>query len=619
MPSFFASVATTLQLQAPFTALMALILFRLWRTYRLPPMRDLAIGWGLWTARMIVVSYAAALRALGTPPSSLDRRLLSMLGVGVALGTLPYLVSGMISLSKGDTTGHSPGRWALWLAAVFMPLSLFSTSPTSPNAVRLALLMFSSTVSFALAFGYVAWHLLREKEDDLTSARQLAALGFGTYALKQWWNLSAFLQSGPPEAKASAATENIVLIMVAMGSIVLLFDWLRQRSVMAEREQRRLEAELAARDHLDSIGRLAGGVAHDFNNMLTGILGNAQLGRMRLTDGETCDEELGEIESTATRASALTKQLLTFARRERVRPVRLDLAARVRAMQRHLLRQIAPQARITFEIAHDVPLALADPDRIEQALVNLVVNASDALPDGKGEIVVRVSSAPGALRGADAVRLVVQDNGAGMDAAVQARLFEPFFTTKGIERGTGLGLSIVHGAVLQANGDIRVESTPGQGARFELLLPVAAGVTAAVPAASLSVATGEFSNMLALVVDDDPLVRRVAVRLLQKMGFGVLEAGDAEEALRTHAAQRDAPIGLLLTDIVMPGDNGRTLARSLRARDARIAVVYMSGYEADAFADDADETGAPFVAKPFTEAQLKTAVKAAVMTAVGNP
>jgi CheY-like chemotaxis protein len=191
-----------------------------------------------------------------------------------------------------------------------------------------------------------------------------------------------------------------------------------------------------------------------------------------------------------------------------------------------------------------------------------------------------------------------------------------------MERGTGLGLSIVHGAVLQANGDIRVESAPGQGARFEMLLPVATGVTAAVPAASLTIATSEFRNMLALVVDDDTLVRRVAVRLLQKMGFRVLESGDAEEALRTHAAQHEVPIKLLLTDIVMPGDNGRTLARSLCARDAQLAVVYMSGYEADAFADDADDaddTGAPFVAKPFTEAQLTAAVKRALTTATPSP
>jgi two-component system, cell cycle sensor histidine kinase and response regulator CckA len=405
---------------------------------------------------------------------------------------------------------------------------------------------------------------------------------------------------------------------MAMGTIALLLERERQRGIDAVNEQRRLEAELAARDHLDSIGRLAGGVAHDFNNMLTAILGNAQLASMRIADGEPCREELGEIESTATRASALTKQLLTFARRERVRPVPVDLVARVRAMQRYLLRQVAPQARLTFHLADNVPPVLADPERVEQALVNLIINASDALPDGRGEIAVHVVAAPGMLRGADAVRLTVEDNGAGMDAAVQARLFEPFFTTKGLERGTGLGLSIVHGAVMQANGDIRVESTPGQGARFELLLPVAPGGGTAALDPALSITTGEFSHVRAMVVDDDTLVRRVAVRLLQKKGFGVVEAGDAEEALRLHQ-QQESPVQLLLTDIVMPGDNGRTLARTLRARDPQLAVVYMSGYEADAFTDEPDAPEAPFVAKPFSEAQLIAAMKHALSAVRTRP
>lgn len=612
MPTFLSTLAATLVLQAPFTALMTTIIYRVWKIYRLPPLRDLAAGWGLWTARMLVVSLSAAVRATGAPPGSPLRRVLSMAAVGLALAALPYIVCGTLSFAKGVVNERSPHRVSLALALLFMPLSLLSTSSTQFDAFRLGLLLFSSTVSFSIAFGIIAWRLLDQPQDDLTSARRLAAVGFGTYALKQLWNVSAFLKSGPPEASSSAVTENIVLVMVAMGSIVLLFDWLRQRAVLAEQEQRRLEEELRARDHLDSLGRLAGGVAHDFNNMLTGILGSAQLGRMRADDGELCVEELEEIESTATRASALTKQLLTFARRERVRPVRIDLVSRVRTMQRHLLRQVAPQAQLRFHLADEVPMVLADPERIEQALVNLVMNASDALPNGIGEIGVFISSAPGALRGADAVRLVVQDNGAGMDTAVQARLFEPFFTTKEFDRGTGLGLSIVHGAVLQANGEIRVFSAPGEGARFELLLPVAVGNAAVATTVGRGITTGEFGNVRALVVDDDVLVRRVAVRLLQKKGFEVLEASDAEDALRVHAAQ-EAPIQLLLTDIVMPGDNGRLLARQLRERDAQLAVVYMSGYEADAFADEDDEFDAPFVAKPFTEAQLTGAIKRALL------
>ncbi len=611
-------MSLTLQLELTIVVITALLIWRMRHAYPGQALRDLAMGWSLWGARLLTGVYGAALAAAEVPAHSPVRRLLTAVAMGVSLASALYLYWGTLQVADARMVVAPFRRWLVGIVPAVALAALLTTYEGVPEWWRLVMLLLSSTVVYIIAFGLLAWKLLRRPADDLTTGRQLAAIACAVFAFREAYNIYAYLQAGTPNSGPTVYAETMAHVLVSMGTIALLLERERQRGIDAVNEQRRLEAELAARDHLDSIGRLAGGVAHDFNNMLTGILGNAQLGRMRITDGETCDEELGEIESTATRASALTKQLLTFARRERVRPVRLDLAARVRAMQRYLLRQIASQARITFDIGSDVPLALADPDRIEQALVNLVVNASDALPDGKGEIVVRVSSAPGALRGADAVRLVVQDNGAGMDAAVQARLFEPFFTTKGIERGTGLGLSIVHGAVLQANGDIRVESAPGQGARFELLLPVATGVAVVAPAASLTIATGEFGNMLALVVDDDPLVRRVAVRLLQKMGFRVLEAGDAEEALRTHAAQRETPIELLLTDIVMPGDNGRTLARSLRARDAQLAVVYMSGYEADAFVDDADETGAPFVAKPFTEAQLKTAVKAALMTAVGN-
>jgi signal transduction histidine kinase/CheY-like chemotaxis protein len=613
------TISLTLKLELTLVVITALLIWRMWRVYPGQALRDLAMGWSLWGVRFLLSIVGTMAVTVGAAAHMPARRLLTAAAMGVSFASAIYMYGGVLQVAgiRGsvEPLRRSVVRAVPWLVLV----ALITTYEGVPDWWRLTMLLVSSTLVYVVTFGVLSWTLLRRPKDELTTGRQLAAFGFALYAARQVYNMFAFVSAGAPNGPPAVYEETIAHVFVSMGTIALLLERERQRGIEAVHERRRLEAELAARDHLDSIGRLAGGVAHDFNNMLTAILGNAQLGRMRLADGETCDEELGEIESTATRASALTKQLLTFARRERVRPVRLDLAARVRAMQRHLLRQIAPQARITFDIGNDVPLALADPDRVEQALVNLVVNASDALPDGNGEIVVRVSSAPGALRGADAVRLVVQDNGAGMDAAVQSRLFEPFFTTKGMERGTGLGLSIVHGAVLQANGDIRVESAPGQGARFEMLLPVATGVTAAVPAASLTIATSEFRNMLALVVDDDTLVRRVAVRLLQKMGFRVLESGDAEEALRTHAAQHEVPIKLLLTDIVMPGDNGRTLARSLCARDAQLAVVYMSGYEADAFADDADETGAPFVAKPFTEAQLTAAVKRALTTATPSP
>jgi CheY-like chemotaxis protein len=199
--------------------------------------------------------------------------------------------------------------------------------------------------------------------------------------------------------------------------------------------------------------------------------------------------------------------------------------------------------------------------------------------------------------------LQVEDTGSGMRDEVRVRIFEPFFTTKGLDRGTGLGLSIVHGAVMQAGGSITVSSRLGQGTIFEIVLPLTTAPVSPPPVTKAQLGVDTYSRTRVLVVDDDPLVRRVAVRLLTKRGFIVLDAADGDEALAVHAATTD-PIHLVLSDVVMPGMNGRTLARRLRERDASLAVVYMSGYEADAFVDEPDAPNGPFIAKPFSEANL---------------
>ena len=614
MNPFFSSIATTLQLQAPFTVLMALIVYRLWRTYRVRPMRDLAIGWTLWTGRMLAVSYAAALRAAGEAPTAPSRRFFSALGAGLVMAALPYLTRGTIKLAKGEDDAPSPHRVSAVLAGLFMVLSAFVTQPGVPDAWRLAMLVFSSTFSFSLAFGYVAWRLLRMPADELTTGRQLAAFGFGAYAVKQLWNVQSFITSGPPEASASAIAENVVLIMVAMGSIALLFDRLRQREVQAEREQRRLEAELSAREHLESLGRLAGGVAHDFNNMLTGILGSAQLARLEAGPNVRVLEEIEAIESTATRASALTKQLLTFARRERVELVTFDVVDHVREVRRYIERQMPEQVTLDIVLPSTPLVVLADASRFDQAIINLVLNARDALPGGRGTIRVAVSAETQALRGEDAVKVTVEDDGTGMDAATQARIFEPFFTTKGLDRGTGLGLSIVHGAVTQAGGEIRVTSQPGHGTRFDILLPLHGTVAPPPPLASQELPVPTARSLRVLIVDDDPQVRRVSVRLLMRRGFEVMEADNAESAIAMHAAQRNAAgtVDLLLTDIVMPGTNGRTLARLLREQDPELVVAYMSGYEDEAQTNEPMAPEGPFIAKPFNEAQLMIGIRDAL-------
>jgi CheY-like chemotaxis protein len=263
----------------------------------------------------------------------------------------------------------------------------------------------------------------------------------------------------------------------------------------------------------------------------------------------------------------------------------------------------------------DSPLiVLADPSRFDQTIVNLVLNARDALVDNRGTIRITVAQASAALDGRDAVRVSVEDDGVGMDAATQARIFEPFFTTKGRDRGTGLGLSIVHGAVTLAGGTIDVVSQPGCGTRFEILLPLHSTVALPVVSFTAEFPVHETHRHRVLVVDDDPQVRRVAVRLMQRRGFDVQEASGAEDAIAVQSAlaMKSEPIDLLLTDLIMPGMSGRTLARLLRERDPKLAVVFMSGYDDEHAPETPKDPDTPFVSKPFNETQLMTGVREAL-------
>ena len=623
MPDF-ALVAMTFNLQAPFTAITALIIWRVWRVYGGRALGELTAGWALWTARMVVASVIAVQAQAGVGTHAPIRRALSALGIAVVLGALPFMVSGTLAVANVARESPWTRRIAGWLALVGSVLSLVFSAERVPASYRIALLLFSTTVAFAFAFGYVAWKLLRHPADELTVGRQIAAFGFGSYALKQVVNVFSYLNGGASMAQPSVVSENIVLIMAAMGTVALLFERERERAVQAVHEQRRLEAELAERTRLDSLGRLAGGVAHDFNNMLTAIIGNVQQARAEMGVTSPIEGELSDIESTANRAAALTRQLLAVARREQVRPAVFDVVQRVESLRRYLHRQAG--ASVAFDV--QLPLRAlhveADPDRFDQMVINLVANARDALDGTAGTVSLSVLAAPAALDGRDAVLVRVLDTGSGMDEAVRARIFEPFFTTKSQERGTGLGLASVHGAVSQAGGRIDVVSAPGAGSRFDILLPSAEPVGAVtdlaggdqtpvrravvVPDVRISVVPGERT---VLVVDDDPLVRRVAVRILRRAGYLVCEAEDAEEAMVLHAAF-DGRIDLLLTDLMMPGPNGRDLATRLVLRDPQLTVAYMSGYDADAARDGDHAPVGPFIAKPFREQQLLDGVRAAL-------
>ena len=373
----------------------------------------------------------------------------------------------------------------------------------------------------------------------------------------------------------------------------------------------KLEERLRQGERLEALGRLAGGVAHDLNNLLTIILGNAELARSET--GGVDDRALGEIRGASERAAALTRRLLAFGRRQLYAPGLIDVGRTVAAFEPLLRRLLPEDVELILEREPGPASVLGDPAQLEQVVMNLVANARDAMPEG-GQVRVSTSlAAPARLEREpdlpeDAVWLVVTDGGAGMTAEVKAHLFEPFFTTKPPAKGTGLGLATVHGIVSQSGGRIFVDSKPGRGTSFAIALPraregaaaaVVARVALAVPAASATI----------LVVEDDPAVRGVATAILRGAQFTVLAAGDSSEAESASAAYL-GKIDLLLTDVVMHGQSGPRMARALRGRRADLKILYVSGHDEDMIATRGVlRPGIHFLAKPFTRDSLLEKVR----------
>lgn len=386
------------------------------------------------------------------------------------------------------------------------------------------------------------------------------------------------------------------------------------RRELAERQ--RVEAEQRQLQKMEALGRLAGGIAHDFNNVLTVILGEVN---MLLEDVPADDPHrhgLEQIRQSGARAAALTRQLLAFSRRQVLQPELLNLNEVITGMDQMLRRLIGEDVTLTVLLSRGLPRVLADRGQIEQVVMNLVINARDAMPQG-GQLLIQtapyytdgVTGPPfaSAQPGPYAV-LIVSDTGIGIDPAVQPHIFEPFFTTKARDKGTGLGLAMVHGIVQQSRGFIRFASRPNHGATFEIFLPAASDGAPATPATRPQADLLRVAAGTVLLVEDDAAVRVLASQILHRAGFTVLEASDGYHALQL-AEQHPVPIDLLLTDIVMPeGLNGVQLAGAIRARRPTIAVVYMSGYTDDARVEASLAThGGRFIQKPFTpEALVQT-------------
>ncbi len=370
-------------------------------------------------------------------------------------------------------------------------------------------------------------------------------------------------------------------------------------------EVRRLEEQLVQATKMEALGRLAGGIAHDFNNILTAITGYVALVLGEIADDDAHRDDLLQVEKAAERAVALVDQLLSFSRRKMLVHEAVDIHAVVEAMWPMLQRVIPANIRVETGYGEQPAVARCSRDQLEQVVLNLVVNAGDAMPDG-GTLLLETAHRGDEFEGPFVV-LTVSDTGIGMTPDVQARIFEPFFTTKDVGQGTGLGLSTAYGAVTQAGGRITVYSEPGGGTTFRVYLPDAgsepsAPVVRAVPVAQQGEGT-------VLVVEDDDAVRRLAVDTLRRRGYQVFEADDSLAALVVEE-QTAAPIDLLLTDVVLPSMRGPALAAAMRDRRPGIQVLFMSGYAEGLVGPELD--GDAFLPKPFRPQDLAAAVHEAL-------
>ncbi len=381
-------------------------------------------------------------------------------------------------------------------------------------------------------------------------------------------------------------------------------------------EKRELEQQLIQAQKLEAIGRLAGGIAHDFNNLLTAIMGNASLAMMHLPPGNPLEKNLKEISKTVERASALTRQLLAFSRKQIIDPKNMNLNRTLEKMREMLVSISGEDIRLEMDLDPELGVVYMDPSQIEQVVLNLVVNARDSMQEG-GSLTIRTANVTpggeeiGSLAGEgvrDWVLLSVSDTGCGISEEIRPRIFEPFFTTKDETRGTGLGLSTVYGIIRQNGGTITVESAVDRGTTFKIYLPrveESAADPGKIPESELPSGKGES----VLVVEDDDAVREMTADTLRVLGYRVTAAENAEKALGLFE-ERDGGFDLVLSDVVMPGMNGPKMVAAILEKNPDMKILYMSGYaENTIMKHGVPKQGMHFLSKPFRSGELAAKVR----------
>jgi signal transduction histidine kinase/CheY-like chemotaxis protein len=387
-------------------------------------------------------------------------------------------------------------------------------------------------------------------------------------------------------------------------------------------DRRRLEDQFRQAQKMDAIGRLSGGIAHDFNNILGVIIGYAEILQENIDSTHPDRSCVDEIQRAGQRAASLTRQLLAFSRQQVLEPKVLDLNAVIGDMEKMLRRLIGEDIELSTDLNEELGHVRADQGQLEQVILNVAVNARDAMPAGgkfaittqnlvMGEAETKRYSYP--FRPGCYVLLTVSDNGMGMDVGTQARIFEPFFTTKEKGKGTGLGLATVYGVVKQSEGYIEVQSELGAGTTFKIFLPIVEALIEpdSTQPALISSLQG---NETILLAEDDDILRILARNMLVRFGYTVLEASNGAEACEI-ARKRAGRIDLLLTDVVMPGMNGRELGERLAQERPDLTIVYMSGYTGQGVGQGVLPSGCHFLAKPFHRESLARKLREALETA----
>src|SRR5256885_1127599 len=399
-----------------------------------------------------------------------------------------------------------------------------------------------------------------------------------------------------------------VLFVTSMWVLAFVLNRSKPEKLVAQNALPQSGKLLEQSQKMEAIGRLAGGVAHDFNNLLAVIIGYSDLLLESLGSSDLNRPKVVRIKQAADSAASLTRQLLTFSRQQVIQPVVLDINQTVSSTEKMLRRLIKENIEFTVELDHNLDRVTADPGQIEQIVLNLVVNARDAMPNGGKLRIqtrnVRLEGDPGAhVPSGRFILLEVTDTGTGMGQHTQSDIFEPFFTTKAVGEGSGLGLATVYAIVKQSNGHIEVQSTLGQGSSFKIYLP-ATKQAGADHESGKETARLAFSGATVLVVEDAQPLRDVICETLRASGCTVLSARDGQEALRM-VGERKSAFDLLLTDVIMPGMNGPALAKEVRSLRPQTKLLYMTGYSGEFIQADMLTPGVSFIQKPFTSVDLE--------------